>query len=231
MTNGKDHLPGSIPKLTASEGQLQKKENMLKRSQAIAQIGSWSVKIGEEIVLCSDEVCRIFGLPVGSTCTFEMFNEVIHPDDREYVKSNWMTALNKDQFDITYRILVDGQLKWVAVKAKSMFHKEGQTISAIGTVQDITKQKLAEEDIENRLRFQELVATISTKFIGLSGVEFEQAIHDALAQIGRYFNTDAIRLYRLSLQGDVLKIRNQWHDKHLAPSEEMAEIHITMTIW
>jgi PAS domain S-box-containing protein len=90
---------------------------------------------------------------------------------------------------------------------------------------DITQRKLAEEDIENRLRFQELVATISTKFIGLSGAEFEQAIQDTLAEVGRYFNLDTVRLYRLSLQGDVLKIRNQWHNEQLSPPGEMAEIN------
>jgi len=224
-TKGNDHLSGSTPKLTESKGQLQEKENILKRSQAIAHIGNWAIKIGEEIVHCSDEACRIFGLPIGSTPTFEMFNEVIHPDDREYVENSWMTAINKGQFDITYRILTDGQLKWVAVKAESMLHKEGQTISAIGTVQDITKLKLAEEALEKRLQFQELISKISTKFIGLTGVEFERVIHDTLAEIGRYFNSDTVRLYRLSLKGDVLKIRNQWRNENLSPPEEMAEIH------
>ncbi|MBW7992169.1 MAG: PAS domain-containing protein, partial [Planctomycetes bacterium] len=219
----KPEIPDEV--LVTSEAQPHERVNMLRRSQAIAHIGSWTMKMGEEIVLCSDETYRIFGLPVGSTCTSEMFNEIIHPDDREYVKSSWMTALNNGQFDITYRILVDGQLKWVAVKAESMFHNESETISAFGTVQDITKRKQVEEALEEHLRFEELVSRISTKFIGLSGVEFEQSIQDALAEIGRYFNSDAVRLYRLSLQGDLVKIRNQWRDEHIAPPKEMAEIH------
>ena len=90
---------------------------------------------------------------------------------------------------------------------------------------DITERKRAEEALEEHLRFEELVAGISTKFIGLSGVEFEQAIQDSLAEIGRYFDSDTVRLYRLSLQGDVFKIRNMWSDEHLSPPEEMAQIH------
>ena len=325
------------------EGITERKEaeDMLKISQAIAHVGNWSIKRGEEIVVCSDEVCRIFGLPVGSTGTFEMFNEVIHPDDREYVKSSWMTALNNDQFDVTYRILVDGQLKWVEVKAESMFHKEDEAISVVGTVQDITKRKEAEDrfrllveqagdaffvldydgvisdvnhkaceslgysreellgmkisevdadvdekqhkhqfwdslepgnhvtfegvhrrkdestfpvevrlgrldlgekrfllalarDVSDRKRkeerlkkhveFQELVSRISSRFTGLSGVEFEQAIHDALAQIGGYFNVDSVKFYRLSLQGEVVKLRITWRAKGLAPPNEMPEL-------
>ena len=79
--------------------------------------------------------------------------------------------------------------------------------------------------VEERLRFQELISNISNKFVGLTGVEFERAIQDTLEEIGRYFNSDTVRLYRLSLQGDVLKIRNQWHNKLFTPPEEMAEIH------
>jgi transcriptional regulator with GAF, ATPase, and Fis domain len=85
--------------------------------------------------------------------------------------------------------------------------------------------KHTKETLEESLRFQELVSKISTKFIGLSGIEFEQAIQDALAEIGRYFNSDTVRLYRLSLLGDVLKIRNMWRDENLSPPEEMPEIH------
>jgi formate hydrogenlyase transcriptional activator len=219
----KPEVPDEVQ--ATSEAQLHESENMLRRSQAIAHIGSWSVKMEEGILLCSDEAYRIFGLPVGSTCTFEMFNEIIHPDDKEYVKSSWMTALNNGQLDITYRILVDGKIMWVAVKAETMFHKENETISALGTVQDITERKEAEEEIKKYIEFQKLVTGISTKFVGLSGVEFEQSIQDTLAEIGRYFNSDTVRLYRLSLQGDVVKIRNQWRDEHIAPPEEMAEIH------
>ncbi|MFC1858603.1 sigma 54-interacting transcriptional regulator, partial [Thermodesulfobacteriota bacterium] len=90
---------------------------------------------------------------------------------------------------------------------------------------DITKIKQAEKTIENRFRFQELITGISTKFIGLSGVQFEQAIQDTLAEIGRYFDVDTVRLYRLSLQGDVLKFRLNWRSDNLAPPEEMPEIH------
>jgi PAS domain S-box-containing protein len=97
--------------------------------------------------------------------------------------------------------------------------------AALIIAQNITKRKEAEEEVRKYIEFQKLVTGISTKFIGLSGVEFEQSIHGALAEIGRYFNSDTVRLYRLSLQGDVVKIRNQWHDEHLAPPKEMAEIH------
>ncbi|MBW2227464.1 MAG: sigma 54-interacting transcriptional regulator [Deltaproteobacteria bacterium] len=90
---------------------------------------------------------------------------------------------------------------------------------------DITKRKRAEEALEERFRFQELITKISTKFIGLSGVEFEQAIQDTLAVIGRYFDVDSVRLYRLSLQGDIIEMRNVWRSEYLISEEETTEMH------
>jgi len=81
------------------------------------------------------------------------------------------------------------------------------------------------KESEEHLRFQELVSRISTKFIGLSGAEFEQAIQDTLAEIGGYFEVDTVRLYRLSTQGDVESFRLQWRSEHLAPPEELPTIH------
>jgi formate hydrogenlyase transcriptional activator len=90
---------------------------------------------------------------------------------------------------------------------------------------DITERKRAEEAFEERFRFQELIAKISAKFIGLSGIEFEQAIQDTLAVIGRYFDVDSVRLYRLSLQGDIIEMRNVWRSEYLISEEETTEMH------
>ncbi len=115
----------------------------------------------------------------------------------------------------------------VVESASSSFTFEGRPTAVIILGRDITEIKQAEEALEERMRFQELVARISTKFIGLSGVKFEQAIQDTLAEIGRYFEVDTVRLYRLSLSGDVLKIRIMWRPKHHPPKGEMDEIHKT----
>ena len=99
------------------------------------------------------------------------------------------------------------------------------TPTAVVIAQDITERKQGQQALEERLRFQGLISGISTKFIGLSGDEFEQATQDTLGEIGKYFEVDTVRLYRLSPKGDVLKIRNMWRSENLAPPEEMPEIH------
>ena len=86
-------------------------------------------------------------------------------------------------------------------------------------------RKRAEHALKKEAEFKQLVSELSSRFIGLSGVEFENAIQESLAKIGSYFRVDTIRLYQLSHQGEVLKFRLMWLSEHLAPQEEMSVIH------
>ena len=78
--------------------------------------------------------------------------------------------------------------------------------------------------MKENLPFQELIIKISATFTGLFGEEFENAIQDSLVEIGLYFKVDAVRLYRLSLKGEVIKFRLSWRNESLAPLGELSEI-------
>ena len=95
----------------------------------------------------------------------------------------------------------------------------------LALARDVSDRKEKEKELKKNREFQILISGIATNFIGLHGVQFEQAIQDSLSEIGKYFDTDTVRLYRLSPHGDVLKIRNMWRSEELAPLEEIPEIH------
>jgi formate hydrogenlyase transcriptional activator len=86
------------------------------------------------------------------------------------------------------------------------------------------ERKRSQMALEERLQFQNLVSKIAKNFIGLSSVELEQARQAALAEIGRYFEVDAVRLYRLSPQGDIIEMRNVWVSEHSVAVEETTEM-------
>ena len=101
-----------------------------------------------------------------------------------------------------------------------------EKVKILGNVfSNALNRKQAEQTLKKNAEFKQLVSRISTKFTGLSGVEFEHAIQDNLVEIGNYFGVDTVRLYQLSLQGEVLKFRLMWQSEDLAPLEEMPEIH------
>jgi transcriptional regulator with GAF, ATPase, and Fis domain len=89
------------------------------------------------------------------------------------------------------------------------------------------REKLEEEKLQKYSKFQQLLSKISNKFVGLSGAELHQAIQNAFAEVGRYFEVDAVRIFRLALKGEILEVRTNWLSGHIVPPEEMPEILTT----
>jgi PAS domain S-box-containing protein len=132
-----------------AEEALRESEANLTRAQEIAHIGSWHRDFARNLLIWSDEVYRIFGVPIRTALSYKAFLEMVHPGDRESVDNAWSAALHGTPYDIEHRIVVGGDLKWVRERAQVEFSKDGKATRGIGTVQDITERKRAEEGLRH----------------------------------------------------------------------------------
>ncbi|MHC4883485.1 MAG: hybrid sensor histidine kinase/response regulator [Planctomycetota bacterium] len=132
--------------------ELRARESLLAHSQALGHIGSWVLDIQQNQLTWSDETYRIFGLPLYSSLTYEIFLDRVHPEDRESVDQEWKAALSGKPYDIEHRILVGNQVVWVREKADLELDTSGNCVRAIGFVQDITDRKRREAIQATRLR-------------------------------------------------------------------------------
>jgi|GEM_PF-746109 len=147
-----------------AEKDLKQKQYYLSKSQEMGKIGTWELDIVNNKLTWTDENYRVFGIPVGTEMTYDLFLDCIHPDDRDYVNKEWMLALDNKPYDIEHRLIVDGEVKWVREKADLTFDKKGKAISAIGFTQDISSQKEKEKEItDNEYKFG-LLANNTTDF-------------------------------------------------------------------
>jgi PAS domain S-box-containing protein len=128
-----------------AEDALRRSEADLNRAQEIARVGSWQLDIARNQLTWSNEVYRMFDMPRDTALGYRAFLGMVHPEDRERVDRAWAAALQGAPYDIEHRILVGDQLKWVRERAEVEFDPQGKAVRGIGTVQDITERKRAEE--------------------------------------------------------------------------------------
>ncbi len=135
----------------------------LEEAQRIARVGHWEWEITQKRLHWSRELYRIFGRnPDESTLSYEDFLAAVHPDDREMVQKAVERALKKQQhYEIDHRIkLPDGREKIIHEKAELICDEQGKPWRMVGTAQDITEQKRAEDELRQRLHLQALNAEI-----------------------------------------------------------------------
>jgi len=139
-----------VTRLKNANAELSKKESELAEAQFIGHMGSWHWDIQSGVLKWSDEIFRIFGLhPQSIEVSYDYFLQRVHPQDRKLVQVAVNRALQTlNPYNVDHRItLPDGSIRFVHEQGEVRFNEQGEAIRMIGTVQDITDRKLAENRI------------------------------------------------------------------------------------
>jgi len=133
---------------------LRLSQSNLEEAQRLAHLGSWEWNIVTNELFWSDEIYRIFGLTPGEFgADYQAFLDTVHPDDRKYVIESVDAALKDNKpYNIEHRLVrKDEEIRVVNERAEVTFNDNGEAVRMIGTVQDITEQKEAEEALKKAL--------------------------------------------------------------------------------
>ena len=164
----------------AMEAALRESESHLATAQAQAKLGSWALDVATNRLYWSAETYRIFGIPHGTTMDYEAFLASVHPEDRGCVDQVWRESVNGGtRYDITHRIVVDGEIKWVRERAEFEFDEHGRMVRGTGTVHDVTDRKQVETDLHETLAYQRrLLDAMSDAGIGLFVVDRDYRVRE-----------------------------------------------------
>ncbi|MEO6656547.1 MAG: PAS domain S-box protein [Pyrinomonadaceae bacterium] len=92
-----------------------------------------------------------FGYPLNDWLTeSDIWDRVIHPDDRENVLGNTRDAMRKgESIDFEYRVVCnDGSIIWVRDRSCFIKDKDGQPLCWQGVILDVTERKTASEALK-----------------------------------------------------------------------------------
>ncbi|ABI56965.1 diguanylate cyclase [Alkalilimnicola ehrlichii MLHE-1] len=137
----------------------------------------------------------------------------VHPDDlpgcEEFLRRLFLTG--KKQSGIEYRVRhSDGHWRWHTANASPITGDDGTVIAFVGIARDITARKGMEAELVYQLRFNELVAELSTRFVRSPAEETDARIDDLLRRAGTLFNADRAYLYLFSDDGETMSNTHEW---------------------
>ena len=137
-----------ITELRQAREALADSEERLRLALDAGRMGvwDWNVRTGE--LKWSDSLEPLHGLAPGTFGgTFEHFQQLIHPDDREAVQSAIREALETGgEFYIEFRNLrPNGGIHWIAGSGKVFYGDDGQPLRMIGIGLDVTQRKRSEQ--------------------------------------------------------------------------------------
>lgn len=132
--------------LVKVERLLSESKERLKFAVDSAGLGTWDYNPQTQELVWDKRCKEIFGLVQNSHVGISDFLAMSHPDDvnrlNESIRES-LADIHSGQFDIEYRTVpVDSKFKWLKAKGRAYFNDEGKPIRFIGTMLDITVQKL-----------------------------------------------------------------------------------------
>ncbi len=175
----------------------------LSDAQQIAQVGSWEWDIVTNELTWSENMYNIYGLNSEDGISYEKFVSLVHPDDVEIAQATIASALASKTFnDFFHRIITPaGEEKIMHARGEVIADKEGKIVRMVGTGQDVTKQKITEQqliatskNIEERNQFIEQLINSSLDLITVIDKDLRLITLNRKAQniYGEFYKEDFI---------------------------------------
>ncbi|MDN7023889.1 PAS domain S-box protein [Methanoculleus sp. FWC-SCC1] len=174
-----------------SEKTLRESEERLVLAKDASRLGIYDYNLRTGALQWDARVRELWGVGRDEPITYETFQAGIHPDDCEAVQQATDIALDpagEGKYFTEYRVIsrADGSTRWVASTGQAFFER-GRAIRLVGTVQDITERKQAEEALARSEAEQRLILDSSVEQFAYFDTDLRvlwcnQAMADAIGQ-------------------------------------------------
>jgi PAS domain S-box-containing protein len=157
-----------------TEQKILESEERFRMAVQSTKLGTWEYLPHTGSLTWSDQCKKIYDVPDDLEVNFDFFSKHIHPEDADFVQQAILKAMDPvgdGSYDIQYRILrySDHQPAWIRAQGKVYFDVYQQPERFIGTVLDITEEKLKEQDLKESVELFTSMADNIPIMIWMSG--------------------------------------------------------------
>ncbi|MBL4674768.1 MAG: response regulator [Mucilaginibacter sp.] len=170
LINGMIAVAADVTVQVTARLELERVSDTLRLAMDASEMGIWQTRWGSDLLEVSPRARAIHAIPLDEVLSFNKTLSVVVPEHRDRFQQAILNAVaNKGSFSEDYQIQpFDGsKRKWLNSTGKVELDKNGDVISVIGTILDITESK------EDELRKNDFIGMVShelkTPLTSLSG--------------------------------------------------------------
>ena len=135
------------------ERELRRAREQMAEAEAVARFGSWEWDVARDEITWSPGLFHIYGIPpdeLDPRFASRQRDQRVHPDDHQRVDAAVAAALESGRpFEMDYRIIrPDGRVRIVHARCEPVLNGNGRVARLVGTAQDVTEVRLAEDALE-----------------------------------------------------------------------------------
>jgi two-component system sensor histidine kinase/response regulator len=169
--------------------ELQNSEEMFRSLSGASPVGIFLDGLGS-CIYSNKRLGEIYGVPSESIIGKGWLHN-IHPDDRERIVRDGLTALREDrEIALQYRIVTpSGAIRWVSTRTARLPSRKEQQAVFVGTVDDITDRKRLEEELARGRDTALEAARLKSEFLSNMSHEIRTPLNGVIGMSGLLLDT------------------------------------------
>ena len=154
--------------LQAALGEAELNARRAHLAEQVAGVGYWSADLVSQKTFWSEEMYRMFGLPVQAEPDRRLALAMVHPEDLPAHMANFERAFRTGEGwdnDLNRVTLADGSMRYLKGRAVAETDGRGRTIGLFGTVTDVTLQVGHEQELAHSEARYRMLAENATDLV------------------------------------------------------------------